>query len=103
MVMFDFRDEMRIPYTAKPAHDFTPFKQSMITVMQLSKQQEEDLLSARREFLSQCAVFRRQRESSATDMKKVGLSCTPLQGLSCPKHTACPSLQALAASYQPSD
>ena len=71
MNIFDLRDELRDPLKSKLRHSEAPFKQSMITVMQLSTDQEERLLTARRTFLRQCDRFRKERESSTLDIKRV--------------------------------
>ena len=85
MRIFDLRDELRNPLKAKLRHSEAPFKQSMITVMQLSKDQEEKLLSARRTFLRQCDRLRKQRETSTLDIKRVSCSrfYTLAKGLPC--------------------
>lgn len=70
MGIFDLRDELRQPRHPDPEHRYTPFKQSMILALKLTEKQEEALLAARRKFLVECQVFRKQRESSAGEIKK---------------------------------
>lgn len=76
MNIFELRDELRNPLKSKLRHGEAPFKQSMITVMRLSKDQEEKLLTARKTFLRQCDRLRKQRETSTLDIKRV--SCSAL-------------------------
>ena len=74
MNIFELRDELRNPLKSKLRHGEAPFKQSMITVMRLSKDQEEKLLTARKTFLRQCDRLRKQRETSTLDIKRASRS-----------------------------
>lgn len=74
MGLFQLRDELKNPIKARLRHAEAPFSESMISVMHLTKDQEEKLVSTRRSFLRQCERLRKQRETSTLDIKRVRCS-----------------------------